>query len=1120
MNSDDNGLSRREALVIPRLVAAACAAAQAHFPQAQGATALLTAAQFLVTGTFDVWEGYERLPVADQLQLSRLLRHRPNPLANDAGFRQYALEQFYLGEIPGFRLRADEETIDSHHGMNPRACLTKLLDELDTIVSEFRTAAAVAKSGQYTHTLRLPMAGRQPQPVLALYAFGDEHAPERRLPVERLVTAGELAAADVKIPEFLALSRSLDIAGEGRAFRVAALEPFFAKMTTGQGAAVGKVMRLKAGMTQVLSAPTGSGKSVWMRAAASWAVLEGHTIALVVDTNAAALKLARAIEEDLGSLRDDGLLGASAGTAEQVVVPLMSPHNLMREVERAAHSSGDPDFVDWVFGRIGYSCQLPALASVDEAVDTWIPGSEPCTNLTAVRDKPLEEYRSMPAAKVCPFKAGCGKYRLAREACAAQVIITTHANLYGGRMHIPLEMDDGSVEEKVSVEELVLRRCQIVLIDELDAFQSTAMDRSGRGLTLAWGDRGHDRPLLDLDRQIISAFVQLPGALEERSRSNLLECRRLAETYTMHLARGDLALSERLPEDPGRGRGGKDRQASRRWVLPERWDGMIARELAAFLADDPAQVGSSPQRGSGPAEAVLLEAVYDPAVASYCLPEHLREFARVVRSITAASASGGVLDHTRNVLFEMLTPWIPAPRMRTAVIERLVRRMFLVPLRRMLYSFVHDAPQLKLAGATAAEEIAQALRGFETWRAIPHGPMGRLVFAFTEDYTPQAVRDTRLCAAAFGGDPHRYVTSLGQITALAQAGHRRIVVGLSATAYIPGAHRHHVHARPAYIVADEDSCVEIDARPIPGLDQEWMRISGLTGKKRREATVELGTRLWSELSRDLETLSEGDTAGVQDSILLATTSYDSVHDLAEGLRQAGAPPGLVTVAVRPDPDGVRSGTQQEDLPWIELAGDRLEDFGSLVRARILIAPIKRAERSLNILAPGSRRSRIGAIWLAVRPMSIVDDPDELLAHVGARVLDDCLPHALPWTVLAQARKVAGRYFDELVGSRRYFSALPRRAKKAIAAELIASIIQLVGRARRGGTPGRIRLVDYAFLDPRGNSDLPSLIHDLRKDWARTGELDLLQATNGASLRAFLTFAETRSPARDTLDHAC
>ncbi len=1106
--------TKRQEHLLPRLLACALACAQAHFRAPDAAT--LTAAHYLLTGKYDVWSGYPALKTDDQRRLARMLRHRDNDVANDSSFRSHAVEQLEQDKVPGVRLLDDREHVRFHHGIAPRAFADRLLDEMDTIAAEGLRPQPIALAGEHTNTLNVPMAQGLRAPILASYTFGDEHVPEHRPPALPLATAEDLPEAVLDISEFLSLSSRLDDKSR-TAFREQTLRPFFERMRDRNGRRLEGKLELRAGPTQVLSAPTGSGKSVMMRGTATWALESGLTLAIVVDTNSAALKITRQIEEDLEASGALTKLGLEPGEA---VVPLMSPNSLARELERTVRNSKDRDYVDWVFARIGYSCQLPALAAVDEEVDTWSPGSEPCRNLAPVRPPRQDDYRTMPQPKVCPFRQDCGKFRLTRTATTARIIVTTHANLHQGRMHIPLELADGTVSERVSVEELILRRCQIVVIDELDAFQSTVLAHAGRGLTLAWGDRSHDRPLLDMDGQLVAAFHRLPGALEERARLNVSGCRRLAETYSMHLARGDLGRSDHVPDEPtARPSRRLRRDAGRRWIVPQRWDSWLASTLAPLLDNDPAQIGSTPPPAGTSSHTVLLEAVWGKTD-THLLPEHLRDLATAARAIVGHQDEAGALDNARQRLDDLLRTWIPSAKTRLDAIDRLVRRMFLIPLRDMLYRFVYDAPQLKLAGVSAAEEIASALGGYDAWRAVPHGPLGRLVFAFTEDVNTDAPQNTRLSAVAFGGDPHRYITDIGQTTALAHAGHRRIVLGLSATAYLPGAHRHHVHTKPSFVVPDEGSEVVIDLRAIPGENTaELLRISGLSGKKRRQATYELGKRLWSELKRELEQLQATNPKGIQDTILLATTSYVSCHDLADGLTDAGASPGLLAVAVRPDPDP-NIATTVRQRHWTEIPADQLEDFGGMPQARILIAPIQRAERSLNILAPGEHRSRIGSIWLAVRPMSIVDEPDELLAHVGARALDDRRAYHQPWTVLAEAKATASAYFDELLAGERYFKALPKRAKLAITAELVASIIQLVGRARRGGTPGRLHLVDAAFVDGKGNSDLPTLLRELRAAWRRSGELGTVVATNKASTDGFFTFADQHAIHRADLDTVC
>ena len=66
------------------------------------------------------------------------------------------------------------------------------------------------------------------------------------------------------------------------------------------------------GPTEVLNAPTGTGKSVLVRVAASWFAVNGMTIALVLPTVDATLSAAWDIGEDLRHLRELRGLGIRA----------------------------------------------------------------------------------------------------------------------------------------------------------------------------------------------------------------------------------------------------------------------------------------------------------------------------------------------------------------------------------------------------------------------------------------------------------------------------------------------------------------------------------------------------------------------------------------------------------------------------------------------------------------------------------------------------------------------------------------------------------------------------------------------------------------------------------------
>ncbi|MFE6904246.1 hypothetical protein ACFVFJ_46960 [Streptomyces sp. NPDC057717] len=1113
----DSELDRR---ILPKVIACACALAQAHFPlrMADGSAGTdLERVCYLLTGQYDAWTQYPQLSGDEQRRISRMLRQRPNRLSNQESLSTDAERFLATGAMCEYVLHG-EGMLAARHGMPPHELADVLLEDIYRLRAENSRALPDAEPGDYVTTLRVPVAGHDSTwSVQAHYTLQERHAASQTEPVA-VHTAPAAGQLTLKVQEFLALNRDLDEQA-GESFRTESLEPLFAQLRTGADVELGDLLQVQAGNLQVLQAPTGFGKSVLMRSLGSWAQAEGVTLGLAVPTTMAALKMAYGIEKDLRS--------RGVEHPEQLVVPLMSPNSMMAALDQVAAESRDRGFIKWAEERLGYGCALPSLATVDDEVDAWVPGHEACMSLVPYR--PVGAHEGARGSKVrrqgpcaCPFRADCGKFRLVRQACTAQIIVTTHANFYQGHLHIPVQVDSGAVVERMTVEELILRRCQFTALDELDAFQSFVLGRAGRGLTLAWGNRQDQRPLLRLDGELIQAFGRVRPALDESMRNTLMRTRWLAETYTSHLAYGNLGPSDR--NDTKKRKGGRNSKKSgrpgqeRRWIIPQRWDGWISTQLRSLIANDPQQV-SGQERGYSPdpVERGLFAALYERKIKMSALPEHLHPLAELLRDVIDPDADAGSLSHVRKQLEQMLASWVPNQQVRADVLDRMLRRAFLEPLRLLLYRFVHNAAQLKLAGVDSARDIADVLGPFSAWRAIPHGPQGRLMFAFTEDVRSGVPEDTRLSVAAFGGDPHSYVTTLGQITALAHSSHKRVVLGLSATAYAPGAHRHHVHTVPTWWVPDDvDHGVSIEAELFPGLGEEMLRVSGITGKDRIEATRLLGRRMWARLRGELKDLGRVSKHRVQDSILLVTTSYDSCQHLRDGLLAAGAEPGLIAVAVRPRPDDEPAARYDEsgEPLWHEIPGDQLESFTRLPKTRILIAPLGRAERGLNILAPQSNKSAIGSIWLAIRPVPLVDEPDELLAHVGARALDEKQTSSEPWTELERRRTVAGHYFEQLVTSERYFRSLPPRAKRAIAAELIISLIQLVGRARRGGTPGRIKLVDAAFLDTNGNSDLPHLIRELREQWATSNELPRMYRYYGTTLNAFFRFAD-RHPRKAT-----
>lgn len=155
--------------------------------------------------------------------------------------------------------------------------------------------------------------------------------------------------------------------------------------------------------------------------------------------------------------------------------------------------------------------------------------------------------------------------------------MTTHGNFLAGRLRIPVRAD-GVTEHAMPVEELLVRRSDLIVIDEVDAFQAAAIGRSARGLLLDHRSKP-DTPLRRLDAEFSGASGRLEQQVEANVRAALLHARFLAEAYTSNLARGRFVPLVR----------GRNRRTLRldRWLVPRRWNAALAAQLCGLDADTP-----------------------------------------------------------------------------------------------------------------------------------------------------------------------------------------------------------------------------------------------------------------------------------------------------------------------------------------------------------------------------------------------------------------------------------------------------------------------------------------------------------------------------------------------------
>lgn len=1095
--SRDDGLDKTTLL----LLRAAIGLAAVHFPRSlvDGTTTVSSRdVGFLLDGHVDVWPEWSGLDARDTSRVVRLLRARRSEYADAELVRRTLRTGLDLDLFPACQLVADNDAellIACTPGMPLRDFVDETLQALEKSSSVGRGLTRAAAAGAYHTTIRCPAGpGRSNRAVDQRYTIRDHSvAVDTKPPV--LSTSPLLDDLRIPVTEVISLAETLDRLNSGPAYRANHVRKLCRRLHTQDGfLTLEDVLSFAAGEVRLLNAPTGIGKSVIMHVIACWMAMRGLVVTIVVPKNSDVLKLSHAVEADLKALG-----------AEASVTPLMSPSAVFEELRKINRTrpAWDPTG-QWTLERLGYGCALAAAAETEDRVDAWVPGGEPCTTLHA------SDSRS-GVRRACPWRTTCGKFQLARAALTASVIVTSHANLHMGRLHLPVN-DGHGITDRTTVEELVFRRSHLVVIDEIDAFQNDVLSQAARGLLL--DQRGSsDTPLHKLEREFTDAADRLHRDVETSVRHMVSHSKFLATTYTAALRHGLIAATGSASRSP----------VTRHWLVPRRWDGALTAQLHGLAEGEPLT----------PDMVTAFRSVFPgeepPTAGEAKLFTELRE---ALAGLVEVGDDSRSLETCRQRLDEILTGPVPDEVARAKTINRLVQRTILERLRQHLRQFAFDAPHLTSAGVAAANDIAETFGPYGRWRVLPNGPLGRLLFAFSHHLDPSGQQPPRLNAAAFGGDPHIYATTLGDITALCRAGVRRAVLGLSATAYFPRAVHHHLHLDPHWWVTDDDPdgvrILPVYLSQRTGESRKPLRVSGIEGTRRDDALRSLAEVLWrSRLKTELDRLGLEDPQRAR--ILLATTSYQGARMVAEGLLRAGAEPQRICLAVRPQTQGGDSDEEPPAFTWRELAADRLEEFPQLPGVDILIAPLARVQRGVNIIGADDK-SALGSIWLLVRPVPVIDEPTELIAHINAHPLapdpNDMALRDLsarrPADILDERKQSAGHYFEQIVTSLPYLRTLPKGVQLSIAAGIMNGIVQLVGRARRGGTPAVIHLADAAFHDPEGGPTFGTLVRQLRQHWRECGVLSRMQELYGATLAEFFRYADTEAtllePSRGD-DHA-
>ncbi|GAA0956345.1 hypothetical protein [Actinocorallia libanotica] len=851
-----------------------------------------------------------------------------------------------------------------------------------------------------------------------------------------------------------------------------------------------EVMRLLAGATQIFNAPTGTGKTVLIRVLASWFALHDLRITLVVPNVKATLSTVWDISADLAYLHREGHL-AHAATCAPLMAPSKRHERALKHAALIREDASAPG--EWgVRGArdvdvLAYGC---AQTRFLDSAGTYPPGQENCLTL---------QHGTMFAA--CPWIPHCGKWAPVYAACDASVVVTNHHNFIDGTLKIGVNLD-GRPTSGLTVREFVLRTSHAVIVDEIDQFQSTVVDRCATRMILHTRRPWESAPqLFDTDAK------HLPIRVESSLLTSVSHVRLMAESLLMAVCQSALHLTV-SDDDTTRQRSGAGQNAG--WRLA----GARDRELIDLLFPGQVTPGQPiPSAVYGQLEALLPERYAAAPAGTAAGAGRSGLWQDVGMALDSLSAPRGqdFLDLVKLELHGLLAPLIPQTRMRSRAINLLIVRGYLKELDACLGILRDDVQQLRHSGLASANRILEGAQPRSINAVLPLGMLGRAITGYRVTGLDNKEKDAELSAQNISGDPHTYVSELGGLVSLLTARVERAVIGLSATAYFPEAVREHVHVPVTWWMTDAQArSIVTESHTLtygPGHQMmgEPIRIAGSHPAGKREALIELGTRLYSKIAKKIERLraSEKESDQKRARVILAANSYEQCALLALGLSRAEGFNLRVWVAV---PSG-EPHRYARYLPAANLARpitpEQFEDFPK--DGDVLIAPLSVIARGLNIVV--GTRSAVQSIYLCTRPPLTIDEPAWMYGSVNAAGMN-ALPAggtADPLQAIHTATERAWEQLGLILRSPTQFSAMTHTLQEQVIAGMLVDLIQLAGRARRGGTDMNLHLVDYSFQDETWSSDLITIIERIHSRWTpevRRRMNDLY----GEALGAFLSYA--------------
>jgi len=1053
------------------------------YTDAQGRRVVpLDQAHVFAAARTDLWERWPMVPRRVREMVGDFWHVRPPEMADKRVFRRlarwWASVPDSLYQLPPDLAPGKAEYLLVAHAQQPLALAQGLLREAEEIYYADRGPQPVATAGSWSF-------GKDSVVTIP------EGEGEAGITPLRVPTAPYRAEAVLSRRQMLRVMRQQTTASQRNGWKPGLIGRFYGRLLDSQDRKVTR-MRMRAGVVTVTNAPTGVGKTVLLKAAAPLlARRRTGPVAVIVGQIHESLSNAEQMRESEDELArhalaeqirrdDDDLVRKTAAEFAAAhptlkVVALVSGSQLAEQAERALVQGREQRFEE-----LAYGCELSTWLTAGEPVRR---GAEPCLSLRPAED--TGDGGEPSRGHACPRLGVCGKYARVREAVDADVIVTNHHNLLRGVIPVPVETDKG-VLDRISLLEFLMRLCTVLLVDEVDRLQQVWCEMGADEFTLASRGFHGSSLLVEVDRQ----REVLDAATDRRLVPVLFKTRSLGEQFLNYVLAGDLWLDPAEHNDDDRLNSG--------WHVPEAWDRWLLAKLLHVDVSKP--VDQDVYREFRRIFPDRKKKRKNPP------PSRYADLATLLDKAVNRNASHDALPPVKAEIDKALGKLKVPQHERREITNALLVRAWLGCLHQALRHL-----KAVLAGVgrreqmTAGRDLAKALGTFNRNPALPFGPLGYQLIGFKVERDQRG--GGRLSVQALSGDPHTSTVQLGGTIALAAAGVERSVLALSATAYFPGAAKEHLHTLPTYVMTDATPG-SVTARPgnVSDTTDAWnpIGIGGQDQASKPAKLFDLGGSLWTDrLSEHLRHLEnhEPDRARA----LVVPNSYIQSMILAAGIASVIPEPSWIAVVIpRSGPPGgiaVPPGI-------VMITVDQLEDLPfTHPNVKVIVAPMRLVARALNILVPGTDRSALASVWVATRPPADLHSPTAMYASIGAAGISSALAGPDPARMLTLQARAAHRRMYQLLGASPMLSRLPKFLKIEVLAGILVDMIQLAGRARRGGTPVQLYLVDNAFFATHFGTDYPSLLRAYY-DGLTEQEQYHLRRTYGSTLTAWLDLAHS------------